>query len=50
MVIGNKMDLEERRVISIDQGQDLAATLGFPYFETSPVTKKGIIMYFSSKA
>lgn len=35
VLVGNKMDLEEERVISIDRGKRLAEQLGLEFFETS---------------
>lgn len=35
ILVGNKSDLSESRVISQEQGMDLASSLGIEYFETS---------------
>ena len=35
VLIGNKCDLEEKRVISINQGKEFADTYGLKYIETS---------------
>ncbi|KAL7989020.1 hypothetical protein Chor_007939 [Crotalus horridus] len=35
ILVGNKCDMEEERVISADRGKHLAEQLGFEFFETS---------------
>ena len=35
ILIGNKCDLTEKRIISEDQGRTLAQELGIPFLETS---------------
>ncbi len=41
IVIGNKCDLEEGRRISLEEGQDFAASIGAFHFETSAFTSQG---------
>ena len=43
ILIGNKLDLEDRREITKAQGEQLAKQLECPYFETSAKTGKNII-------
>ena len=43
ILIGNKLDLEDRREITKAQGEKLAKQLECPYFETSAKTGKNII-------
>mmetsp|Transcript_10952 Transcript_10952/g.13843 ORF Transcript_10952/g.13843 Transcript_10952/m.13843 type:complete len:84 (-) Transcript_10952:439-690(-) len=40
IVVGNKIDLE--RIISADEGHELASGLGYSYFETSAKTGEGV--------
>ena len=40
MLIGNKCDLEDERQVTFEEGNELAATLGIAFFETS--AKDGI--------
>ncbi len=40
MLIANKIDLEEERQITKEQGMALAEELGIPYFETSALNKE----------
>ena len=35
MLIGNKSDLEDKRVISLERGQEVAKHHGIPFVETS---------------
>jgi GTPase KRas protein len=35
VVIGNKADLEEKRMVTTQQGKDFAKRIGAPFFETS---------------
>ena len=39
VLIGNKIDLENERKVTKEQGEALAAKLGIPYFETSALNK-----------
>lgn len=42
ILVGNKIDLEEQRVISTTQGEDLAQKLSLSYIETSAKTGENI--------
>ena len=35
VIVANKVDLRERLVVTRQQGQQMAASLNMPYFETS---------------
>ena len=35
VLVGNKSDLEQERVVTREQGEQLAGQLGLPFFETS---------------
>ena len=34
VLVGNKCDAEDKRVVSTEQGQDMARRLGLPFYET----------------
>ena len=38
VLVANKIDLKERRLISSEDGKQLAKTTGLEYFETSAVS------------
>ena len=42
VLIGNKSDLEDRRVVEEKAARDLAETLGIKYFETSAKTGENV--------
>lgn len=42
VLVGNKSDLEERRVVEEKAAKDLADTLGIRYFETSAKTGENV--------
>jgi GTPase SAR1 family protein len=46
IVVGNKIDLESRRAVDKANGQQLAASVGAPYFETSAKTNENIELVF----
>jgi small GTP-binding protein len=39
ILIGNKIDLEDKRVVSTEEGENLGKILGIPYLETSALNK-----------
>lgn len=48
VICGNKIDLEESRKISFEQGKELAEKLGCPFFETSARLNLNLINAFGS--
>ena len=42
IIMANKIDLEEKRIISHEQGKAFAASYNMPYFETSAKTGEGL--------
>ena len=40
IIVGNKCDLEDKRVVNKQEGMDLAKSLGKEYYETSALTDK----------
>ncbi|EDR30030.1 GTP-binding protein ypt2, putative [Entamoeba dispar SAW760] len=46
ILIGNKSDLEQNRVISTEQGQELADKLGIPFLETSAASNSNVKKMF----
>ena len=48
ILIGNKCDLEEKRQVTIDEGQELADAYGLLFFETSAKTDVNIKSAFES--
>ena len=42
LLIGNKCDLNDRRVVSTEEGKELADSLGVAYIETSAKTANGV--------
>ena len=42
VLVGNKCDLESERVVPTEEGQQLAASLGIPFLETSAKTNHNI--------
>jgi Ras-related protein Rab-8A len=50
ILIGNKCDWEEKRVVSTERGQQLANELGIPFLEVSAKTNTNIDKAFYSLA
>lgn len=50
ILIGNKCDWEEKRVVSVEQGQGLADELGIPFLEVSAKSNINIDKAFYSLA
>ena len=50
MLIGNKCDWEEKRVVSTEQGQALANELGIPFLEVSAKSNINVDKAFYSLA
>ena len=48
MLIGNKCDLEERRQISKEQGEEKAKSFGFSFLETSALSGENLENGFES--
>jgi len=39
VIVGNKCDLDDQREVTKDEGEELAKTIGCPFFETSAKTR-----------
>jgi Ras-related protein Rab-7A len=50
LVIGNKIDLEQRRLILFDTAHDWCEENGFSYIETSAKTGEGVVKAFEEIA
>lgn len=50
ILIGNKCDWEEKRVVSIERGQQLADELGIPFLEVSAKSNTNVEKAFYSLA
>lgn len=50
LLIGNKIDLEDQREVSSEEGKDLADKLGLPFFETSAKTGELVTKCFTMLA
>lgn len=50
ILVGNKSDMSERRVVSTEQGQALADELGIPFIEASAKTNDNVEESFFSLA
>jgi GTPase SAR1 family protein len=50
IVVGNKIDLEDQRVVTIEEGQDLASRWGALFMETSAKTRINVDECFTSVA
>lgn len=50
ILVGNKSDMSDRRVISTEQGQQLADELGIPFIEASAKTNDNVEESFFSLA
>lgn len=46
MLVGNKVDMEDKRVVPRDVAQKLAAEHNIPYFETSAKNNQGVEQAF----
>jgi GTPase SAR1 family protein len=46
VLVGNKVDLDEKRVVSTDEGKELADKLGISFYETSAKTGKNVDKVF----
>ncbi|KAL6075223.1 Ras-related protein Rap-1A [Balamuthia mandrillaris] len=47
VLIGNKCDLEDERVVSKEEGQELARSFGCPFYETSAMNRINVDEAFS---
>ena len=48
IIVGCKLDLEDKRQVSTEEGKKFAAEYKFPFFETTAVTGKGVKEAFST--
>ena len=49
-LVGNKIDLEEKRVVPTEEGKDLAKTFGVKFLETSAKTGENVEKVFRELA
>ncbi|XP_052769737.1 ras-related protein Rab-1A-like isoform X2 [Mya arenaria] len=52
LIVGNKLDLKDKRVVTFEMGKELADRLGAPYFETSALASthvKPVFMILTAK-
>ena len=50
VLVGNKSDLEERRQIPTEKGQEIADKFGISFFETSAKTGSNVVKIFEESA
>lgn len=50
LLVGNKCDLEDQRVITSDEGQALANEIGIPFVETSAKSRSNVTTAFETMA
>lgn len=50
MIIGNKIDLEDQRQVTLEEGKQRAEELGIPYFETSALDSDLVLEAFEMLA
>jgi small GTP-binding protein len=50
VLVGNKSDLNDRRQVNTEEGQELADKLGIPFFESSAKTGKNVNEIFQNSA
>ena len=50
IVIANKVDLEQKAVVSAEDGQALANSIGFEFFEVSALQSRGLEEPFNALA
>ena len=50
MLVGNKIDLEDQRVVSTEEGQALAKEYGLMFMETSAKTAENVTEAFMESA
>ena len=48
VIVGCKFDLEDKRKVSTEEGQQLAEKYNLTFFETSALTEKGVKEAFST--
>lgn len=48
VIVGNKIDLKDERVVSRTEGEELAASLNAPYYETSAKTGENLDELFAT--
>lgn len=50
VIVGNKIDLEEQRTVTTKEGEDIAASFGVSFFETSAKTGENVDTVFQNLA
>ena len=46
MIVGNKCDMDDKRVVPVEKGQDVASHHGVPFIETSAKTNVNVTRAF----
>ncbi len=48
VIVGNKIDLNDERIVTYNEGKNFAESCNVKYFETSAVTREGIVELFET--
>ena len=48
VIVGNKIDLNDERIVTYNEGKNFAESFNIKYFETSAVTREGIVELFET--
>ena len=48
VIVGNKIDLKDERIVTYVEGKNFAQSYNVKYFETSAVTREGIVELFET--
>ena len=48
VIVGNKIDLNDERIVTYNEGKNFAESCNVKYFETSAITREGIVELFEN--